>query len=511
VLIGFLAASLARGGVTLITHGLNGNADGWITGMAQRIPLYDGFRGTNYTCYEAYFYQSGANWFLTASRVAGGPPQDPESGEIIVKLDWGPLANGNSFDTYQIASAAVPALLSTNFIPELGGHALAEFPLHLIGHSRGGSLVCEISRLLGTNGVWVDHLTTLDPHPLNNDGFNLDILLYSDVDAPARTYQTVLFHDNYWQDLSWPVYGETVAGSYSRELAEFSGGYSSAHSDAHLWYHGTIDWRVPAHDTEVSLSSSDRNSGWNAYEAAGAQAGYRYSRIGGGDRRSTDRPRGTGTPMIRNGYNQKWDLGAGISANRTSLATNNGSWPSLIQAHRTSTNAVTPGMSVDVDLFYQWSGVSTNGRVYFALDPDLNPQNGNEITLQNQQAPGTGLPGFIGGAQVNIALNPTNVFPGEFSLLTRIEASGRRRYLYSPQPIRIVAAPSLDITAIDPTMILIGLNGASGQSIVLESSPDLWQWTALSTNTLSADRLEIPLAVGEVVSQFFRARLAALP
>jgi thioesterase domain-containing protein len=97
-------------------------------------------------------------------------------------------------------------------MPELGGHAIAEFPLHLIGHSRGGSLICELSRQLGANGVWVDHVNTLDPHPLNDPAFPLDAFLYDAVDAPANTYQTVLYADNYWQDISSVIRGKAVSG-----------------------------------------------------------------------------------------------------------------------------------------------------------------------------------------------------------------------------------------------------------------------------------------------------------
>jgi hypothetical protein len=490
-------------GVTFITHGLKGDTDGWITGMANQIPNYHRFPGTHFSCYKAYFYKDAGSWYLTANRVAGHPPLMPGAEEIIVKFDWSQLADGNSYNTFQIANAAAAALLNTNFISELGGHALAEFPLHLIGHSRGGSLVCELSRLLGTNGVWIDHLTTLDPHPLNNDGFDLDWFLYSDVDAPARTYASVLFHDNYWQDLGWPVYGETVSGSYTRKLTSLSGGYSSAHSDAHLWFHGTIDLGVPASDTEASLSGNERASWWTSYEMQGLQAGFLYSRIGRGNRLSTDRPRGTGSPMISSGHNQNWDFGAGQTGNRTTLATNNGAWPSLIQFNRAGTNAVTQGTSVDVKLFYQWTGTATNGTISIYLDDDFNPLNNNQTLLKQIAAPGTGSPGFIGSGTIPVPLSATNAAPGWHSLLSVIKANGRTRYLYAAELIQVITAPTLDITWTGPTEFQIGINGVPGQTVILQSSPNLIEWEPLATNTFSGNRIVVTNAPSIGISNLF--------
>ena len=57
-----LAIPLANGaGVTVITHGLNGNGDGWVTGMASQVTNYATFPGTSFTIYKLYYYYSGGN------------------------------------------------------------------------------------------------------------------------------------------------------------------------------------------------------------------------------------------------------------------------------------------------------------------------------------------------------------------------------------------------------------------------------------------------------------------
>lgn len=485
-----LSTPVRAGGVTIITHGYNSDVNGWITGMADRIPDYASFPGTNSTTYKVAITYGGGSYYFTTTRTRGGAPATTDSGEIIVKLDWADLSS-DVFDTYAstygVALAASQALLTTNLIGELGGHALVEFPLHLIGHSRGGSLISEMSRLLGTNGIWIDHVTSLDPRPLNNDG-NLDPALYSD--APVRTYANVLFADDYWQDLGDGLFvpnGEAVAGAYVRQLYSLPGGYSSSHSDVHLWYHGTIDLATPASDTEASITGAERTNWWVDYEAAGARAGFYYSRIGNGDRLSMDQPLGPGFPEIRDGYNQFWDLGAGTAANRVALTVNNGAWPNLIRLDRLGTNQVLAGDALDVQFYYQWAQPTTAvGTVRLYLDEDHNPLNANQRLVTEFGVQGTGA-ASVSFATIESDL-PTNLAPGTYSLLGEIAGGGRKRFLYARHSIEVVTPPVLDVALLDSSQIQVGINGLTNQTMILQTSSDLLSWQSIATNVLSSNR-----------------------
>jgi hypothetical protein len=501
-------------GVTIITHGYAGNVDGWVTGMADRITQYYRFPGTNFTTYKISVTKSGGSYFFSTTRTNGSPPTSAESGEIIVKLDWRTLAGGLSPDsTYNVGAATSLALQQTNLIAELGGHALTEFPIHLIGHSRGGSLVCEISRDLGTNGVWVDHVTTLDPHPLNNDG-NDD--LPSTVDATAtNTWASVLFRDNYWQDLGDGLFvpnGRPAVGAYDRQLYTLSSGYSSSHSDVHLWYHCTIDWRNPASDTEASITGTQRTNWWVAYESQGTNAGFLYSLIGGGDRLSPEQPVGPGFQAIRDGYNQYWDLGAGTASNRTSLPSNSGNWPNLIKLNRTATNDVVQGQAAFVNFYYQWAQpTNSTATVSFYLDDDFNPLNSNDLLLKQMPVPGTGAD-YVSYATVSLTLDATNVTPGYHALYGKIAGGGRTRYLYAPELVQVISSrqpPTLDIAKLNASQFRIGVNGVAGQTIVLQDSTNLTTWLPLATNTLADSRWTYTnTPPGSPGQRFYRAVLS---
>jgi hypothetical protein len=461
IILLFAAIATARGaGVTIITHGLNGSADDWVLAMAQRLPLHPSFPGTNFSCYAV---DVAPNMTLSATRIGGGPPTGMDSGEIVIKLDWGQLAN-NDFSTYQVAAAVVPALLRTNFILGLAAHAVAEYPLHLIGHSRGGSLVCEISRLLGTNGIWVDHLTTLDPHPLNNDGFN-DTPFYTVVDASARTYENVLFHDNYFQIIDFFVYGESVRGAYVRQLTNLDGGYGGpggAHSDVHLWYHATLDLRTPASDSLSSVNATQRQTWWTSAERGGTNAGFLFGLVGGRNRLNA-----------RDGFNQRWDLGAGLSNNREPLGANAARWPNIIRLHLAGTNLT----------YYYQAPAST---LTLGFDPDSNPLNGNERVFSQTALAATGANNVFSNTVGVRITSPDRIF-------ARIATADRSRFLY------LHTLPHLDITRTNVTVL-----ARVGETIELQTSTNLSSWTSTATNTLTGPNWRIPIVPAD--HRFYRAR-----
>jgi hypothetical protein len=213
-----------------------------------------------------------------------------------------------------VAVPAAAALLSTTLIPENGARPLAELPLHLLGHSRGSSVVSEIARILWGNGVWVDHMTLWDP--VDNT--------YSD--ATIGVWENVLFADNYYQQLGGFLIpqGRPVTGCYNRKLTNLSGGNSSFldganHADVHAWYHGTVELGPDANDGNIDITNTMRSAWYAPEKSAGATAGFHYSRIAGGDRLSNANPGGSSSGIVSDGYNRMWDLDGGVAVNRASL------------------------------------------------------------------------------------------------------------------------------------------------------------------------------------------------
>lgn len=179
--------------------------------------------------------------------------------ETVVLLDWlavagsWPLSETGSGirSTVDVAAAVAPCLYEP--LSALGlNEPLAQGPVQLIGHSRGGSLVGELAKDLGEQGLWVDQVTTLDPHPLTNTGLDL-AAAPGIVDAPMTAWNNVVFWDNYWEDTFLYPNGEAITGVANNPgspdstvpLTFPSDGYPTlsggSHSDVHLWYQGTLN------------------------------------------------------------------------------------------------------------------------------------------------------------------------------------------------------------------------------------------------------------------------------
>ena len=462
---------LARGaGVTIITHGANGNGAGWINPMAQQITSYDSFPGSASSYYEitvevGFFHEL----VVTQTKLGGASPTVSDSGEILIFIDWSAPGFDPFFSTSDIANSVVPMLLRTDFIPELGGRALVEFPIHLIGHSRGGSLISKMSELLGNQGVWVDHLTTLDPHPVPEIG-----------DPDVQVFANVLFADNYWQ--TNPVTecpsGQSVAGAYNRFLTNLLNGDSCNHSDVHFWYHGTIDWsHTPITVDGATITSGERVAWWTGYESQGRNAGFYYSLIGGSNRLSTNEPAGAGNGRIRDGINQMWDVGAGTLSNRRALAANNAAWPNLIKLDFEAARTVVQGDAVSLRYFFQFGQlVSETALVQVRIDNDANPYNGDLGEAFQVTEPGTGT-GSVGQRQ--FTFNTTNTPPGQYHVYAKISAGGRARYLPASGKLVVKSPTALGIVHSGNDVVVTWPTNAVG--FVLESTTILLNpWTTVS-------------------------------
>ena len=405
-------------GVTLITHGWNSDASGWVSEMANAIAneLPDPSSTSIWTLgVTDDSYPLGSPQVSTVT-CDSGPNRFTENynGETIIKLDWS-AAQGRG--TTEVASAIADYLLTT----QVSGKTWLDMPLHVIGHSRGASLVGELAADLGEKGVWVDQVTTLDPHPLTDTGLD-HVFVPGIVDAPMNAWSNVAFWDNYWEDTLVYPHGESISGTHSVYETYPDGGYPTveggSHSDVHLWYHGTIDTSSTAFDGSYSVPPD----WYSGAQGPRDQTGFYYSSIVGGVRPDDGVPTSLGGAADR----QPVDLTGAV-------------WPDIINLTMDSPDSqVIEGDTFGVTYWYQ--DYDSSATMTFYLDRDGNPYNGNEIQAGQTSETQTGA--SLGWDSHTI--DTVGVSGGTYHVFAKIADGTHERYAYAPGTMTVLGSDWAD-------------------------------------------------------------------
>ncbi len=436
-------------GLTLVTHGFQAFGDrpdwldSWQDAIAERVDP----SGTDASRYEVFIGEDSSS--ISKYDPATPALTETASGEVIVTLDWAERSNdfflfGDGSDsTADLIAAEVVPYLTTAF-PGLGIIApLAGLPIHLIGHSRGASVVTELARELGEAGLWVEHLSLLDPHPLvaGQD----DFVSGDEEDPPIELYENVYFTDNIWRadGDSLDFNGEFVEGALNLELDDSiidNGGYSLGHSDTHLFYYGTIDLALDAQEDGTSVP----NNWYAAHGVDRAEFGFYFSRIGGGfETISAD--------YLATGF--------GGNAAREPLTRSGSQWPNVMLD--VAVGPIYAGETFDLTLRYQ--DVDTGATISAWLDTDRNPFNGDTGVLVHTESLAA-----TGNSIVSESTSWTlpDGADGVYYLKTLIEDGSQQRFAYAPQRLSIV--PDQDQPPSQP-----GLPNSNADSMLIPALPML--------------------------------------
>jgi Ca2+-binding RTX toxin-like protein len=307
---------------------------------------------------------------------------------------------------------------------------LAELPIHLAGHSRGGSLVTEIAKNLGRRGVIVDQVTYLDPVPV---GF--EILGQDFGDPPLRSWDNVVYYDDYWRtdgESNFDPDGQAAEGAFNSRLDVVQENSTiSAHNAVTAYYVGTIDFEKsdggdhPINDGWYGGENPDRNeTGW-AFSRLASTAGRAGSGLG--------------------------PLGRG-SAARRETGQSGLQWPGAVEVKPKGGTEFVSGQRFTVTL----RGGDRDGQanVAFFLDDDRNPYNGA----------GT----LIGTAKMNGAVADRNfgvtaaIDPGRYALAAQMtDADGQTRWFYG-KSVTIEEGPTIGVIE-DRTL---KINGSGGNDTI---------------------------------------------
>jgi Divergent InlB B-repeat domain/NHL repeat len=399
-------------GLTIITHGFEtGTFPGWPLQMARAItnkigaaiPIYRVKFNFNHLTLSGY-----------VSLEDGATTIDfTQTGGAIVLLDWSDV----SWDVPITAQNVADSFYNYLFAQTFNGHSLTEIPIHLIGHSRGCSLNARLAYVLAQNGILIDQVTTLDPHPVTANLF---------PDWTPETYFNILFADNYWQSHVWSFPdGMPIPGTFDQDLSDvviqLGDLPDDPHTRVHTYYYGTIDTSF-GNDGDGNYP----NINWYINTRSQDLTGYNFSRY---LNPTVSRP--------SNGIGQNF-YGLGGNGSRVSLNSLNITlWPNAGFDQRSNIpDHVTVGQTVTIPYYYgDWAYHET---VTFSLDADTNPFNGveHDIASVNQNVISAGAI-----ATTSFSWMPTASDLGtHYIRIQATDSGGRTRYDYFFKPVMVQAA-----------------------------------------------------------------------
>ena len=395
-------------GITIVTHGFNSAATSgtWPDLMGDAIAERLGGQAAVSQYTLTITGSSSQPTAFSLTHDAGTPAWDPggdagnPSGEVLIKLDWSQISSSFGVSAQEVGDFAANTLLNG----ALGTRSFLEVPIHLVGHSRGGSLISQLAKKLGEAGLWVEQLTTLDPHPSS---------FFSD--APIQIWQNVAYADNFWRGANGNPFdfpGQSVSGADNYGPLSLPGGSSLDHSDVHAYYHGTID-----RDATSNGAGGPIVDGWYGGNANRATAGFNRSRIGRG--------------AVVNGVGNNF----GGPSSRAALAITSPQWYSnvgFLDLNGGTTGAFATGDPVTLSYRYQAVHAAQPTNVSFFIDANTNPYDAGAIALGSQTVTPAGTS------------NPATTFgfawpalpAGLYRVYARItNPDGRTRYAYNNEPL----------------------------------------------------------------------------
>ena len=390
-------------GVTLITHGQGGSANGDVKTIADLIATRAG-GAAQYVMTVSSDNLIGAKVTSFTHDASTPDIKSVSTGEMIIRLDWSDVKTAG---TTSIGDAVSDYMVS---------HGLVEQQLHLAGPSRGASVVSNLAASLGTHGVWVDQVTYIDPVPAGGVVPGLGDF----VDGPMKVTSNVQFADDYWRsdnNLATGFDGQPVNGAHNVSLNNTvqKNNAGDPHVGAGLYYIATVDPTGPL--------PPDARSSWfqgTADAPARNQTGYLFSRI-------------LGAPRPKDGVGVNF----GGKAHRDGVDTSGPQWSNLADVAIVggTQNSIAIGKAMSVAFRYGDADSKSTVSVY--LDKDRNPYNGNTVLRLARRNFGTNA---MGGA----VLSGTTAYasPGTYYAYAVIsDSSGHVRFAYAHDAVTLAAAP----------------------------------------------------------------------